>query len=204
MWKRNYAIAGIIILLSAGLLSCTAAMKADVRLGQKNYRGAIELYGEYLTQNPGDFRVRSKLGFACFKASMLDSAAAEFESALRMKPGDPFPTLYLGVTYLKQKKLSQAMAIWENYKDRERPLVEKEIRRQLALLRAARDKDRAFKKAGHISTPDSSKESAAQQFAIQMDESVRKVEAVWEKANSAATAVEDGGGDGDGDGGGGG
>lgn len=200
MWKRNYAIVGIIILLSACFLGCTATMKADTRLEQKNYRGAIELYREYLTQNPGDFRVRSKLGFACFKAGILDNAAAEFESALRMKPGDPFPTLYLGVTCLKQKKLSQAMAIWENYKDSERPLVEKEIRRQLALLRAARDKDRAFKKAEQISTPDGSKKSAAQQLAIQMDESARKVEDAWEEAKSTAMTVEDDGGDGDGGG----
>lgn len=200
MQKRNYAIVGIIILLSVCLLGCTAAMKADTRLEQKNYRGAIELYSEDLTQNPGDFRVRSKLGFAYFRAGMLDNAAAEFESALRMKPGDPFPTLYLGVTCLKQKKLSQAMAIWKNYKDSERPLVEKEIRRQLTLLRAASDKDRAFKKAGQISAPDSSKENAAQQLAIQMDDSIRKVEAAWEEAISAAIPVEDDGGDGDGDG----
>lgn len=200
MQKRNCAIVGIIIFLSVCLLGCTAAMKADSRLGQKNYRDAIELYREYLTQNPSDFRVRSKLGFAYFKAGMLDNAAAEFESGLRMKPDDPFPTVYLGVTYLKQKKLSQAMTIWKNYKDSEKPLVEKEIGRQLALLRAARDKDRAFKKAEQISTPDGSKKSAAQQLAIQMDESVRKVEIVWEEAKSAATAVEDGGGDGEGGG----
>ncbi len=200
MQKRNYAIVGIIILLLACLPGCTATMRADTRLEQKNYRSAIELYSEDLTQNPGDFRVRSKLGFAYFKAGMLDNAAAEFESALRMKPGYPFPTLYLGVTCLKQKKLSQAMAIWKNYKDSKRPLVEKEIRRQLTLLRTARDKDRAFKKAGQISAPNSSKKNAAQQLAIQMDESIRKIEAAWEKAKSAAPTVEDNGGDGDGDG----
>jgi len=200
MQKRNYVIVGIIILLSICLPGCTTTMKADTRLEQKNYRGAIELYREYLTQNPSDFRVRSKLGFAYFKAGMLDNAAAEFESALRMKPGDPFPTLYLGATRLKQKRLSQAIAIWKNYKDSERPLVEKEIGRQLTLLRVARDKDRAFKKAGQISTPDSSKESAAQQLTIQMDASIRKVEAAWEKAKSAAPAMEGDGGDGDGDG----
>ena len=200
MWKRNYAIVEIIILLSACLLGCTVAMKADIRLEHKNYRGAIELYNEYLTQNPGDFRVRSKLGLAYFRAGMLDNAAAEFESALRIKPGDPFPTLYLGVTYLKQKKLIHAMAIWENYKDSERPLVEKELRRQLTLLRAASDKDRAFKKAGQLSTPDSLKENAVQQLATQMDESIRKVEAAWEETNSAVMPVEDEGGDGDGGG----
>jgi len=200
MQKRNYAIVGMIILLLACLLGCTTTMKANSLLEQKNYRGAIELYREYLTQNPGDFRVRSKLGFACFKASMLDNAAEEFESALRMKPGDPFSTLYLGATCLKQKKLSQAMAIWENYKDSERPLVEKEIRQQLALLRVAWDKDRAFKKAEQISTSYKSTKPAAKQFAIQMDKSIRKIESAWEKANSAALPMEDEVGDGDGGG----
>ncbi len=203
MWKRNCAIMGIIILLSACLPGCTSTMKADTRLEQKNYRGAIELYREYLTQNPGDFSVRSKLGFACLKAGMLDNAAEELESALKTNPGDPFPDLYLGVTYLKQKELKKAMSVWENYKDKERPLVEREIGRQLALLRAARDKDKPFGKAEQISTSDGSRKSAAQQLAIQIDESIGKVEAVWEKANSAAMAVEEGGGDGNGGGGGG-
>ena len=201
MQKRKYAIVGIVILLLACLTGCTTTMKANTRLEQKNYKSAIELYREYLTQNTGDFRARSKLGFAYFKAGMLDNAAAEFESALRMKPGDPFPTLYLGATRLKQKKLSQVMTIWKDYKDSERPLVEKEIRQQLTLLSSARDKDRAFKKDGQISTPDSSKKNTAQQLAIQMDESIRKVEAAWEKAKSTAMTVEnEGGGDGGGDG----
>jgi len=203
MQKRNYAIVGMIILLSACLLGCTTIMKANSRLEQKNYRGAIELYREYLTQNPGDFRVRNKLGFACFKASMLDNAAEEFESALRMKPGDPFSTLYLGVTYLKQKELSKAMTIWENYKDKQRPLVEKEIGRQLALLRAEREKDTPFGKADQLSATDGSKISAPKQLVIQMDESIRKAEAAWREAEEAAMTVTDGGSDGDGEGGGG-
>ena len=204
MWKR-YRVMGIVILLMACIMGCTGVMKADMRLEQKNYRGAIELYKEYLTQNPGDFSVRSRLGLAYLKANMPDNAAAEFESALRMKPGDPFPTLYLGVTYLKLKELSKAMAIWGNYKDKQRPLVEKEIGRQLVLLRAEREKNTPFGKADQLSATDGSRLSTPKQLAMQMDESIRKAEAAWGEAESAAMAVADGAGDGDGgDGGGGG
>ena len=79
-------------------------------------------------------------------------------------------------------------------------MVEKEIRQQLALLRVALDKDRAFKKTEQISTSYRSKKPAAKQFAIRMDKSIRKIEAAWEKANTAALPVEDEVGDGDGGG----
>jgi hypothetical protein len=72
----------------------------------------------------------------------------------------------------------------------------------LALLRTAWDKDRAFRKAEQIATPDSSKESVAQQLVIQMDESIGKAEAAWEEAQSAAMTMVDGEGDGEGSGGG--
>lgn len=203
MWNR-YRVMGIVILLLTCIMGCTAAMKADMRLEQKNYRGAIELYKEYLAQNPGDFRVRSKLGLAYLRAGMPDNATAEFESALRTNPDDPFPTLYLGMTYLKQKRLDEAITTWETYKDKERPLVEKEVGRQLELLRAERDKETPFGKADQFSATNGSLIAAAKQRAMQMDKSIREIETAWEEAERAAMAVADGGGDGDGGNGGGG
>jgi len=120
---------------------------------------------------------------------MLDNAIEEFQSALRTTPGDPFSILYLGATYLKQKKLPQAITVWEKYKDSERPQVEEEIGRQLALLRtAARVTD--------------SSESTTQSIARQMDQSVEKAEAAWYDAEM--TALSGAGSSGGGGGGGGG
>lgn len=191
MRKINYGIVGIIISLLAFLVGCTATMKADRLLEQKNYTGAIELYKQNAIKNPGDFNARSKLGFAYFKAGMLDNAVDEFNSTLKMEPGDPFSTLYLGATYLKRKQLPQAIAIWERYKDSERPEVEKEIGRQVALLLAA-------------SRATGSSESTTQKIVRQMDSSVEKAEAAWYDAEMSAINQAFGGGGGNGGGGGGG
>ncbi|MDD5723252.1 MAG: tetratricopeptide repeat protein [Syntrophales bacterium] len=173
MRKKNYWIIGIIIPLLALFSGCSTFIKADTLLARKDYRGAIELYKEHLVQHPGDSNAKSNLGFAYFKAGMLDNAAEEFQSSLKITPGDPFSTLYLGATYLKQKKLTQAITVWEKYKDSERSQVEKEIERQLALLRTA-------------SSVTESGKFTAQEIAEQMEQSIAKAEAAWYDAEFRA------------------
>ncbi len=201
--QKKYRVMGFVILLLTCMMGCTAAMKADMRMNQNDYGAAIELYTEHLAQNPGDLRARSRLGLAYLKAGMTDKAASEFESVFGSEPADPFSTLYLGITYLRQKRLDEAITTWEKFRDSERPLVEEEVERQLALLRAVRDKETPFGKADQFSATDDSLIAAAKQRTLQMDESIKKVEAAWEEAEQAALTPGEGQGDGDGGGGGG-
>ena len=190
--SKQIWIVGIMISLMAFSLGCSAFMKADILMIQDDYRGAIELYQQYLVHHPDDFDAIRNLGFAYFKAGMSDRAVEAFRASLEITPSDPFTILYLGATYLGQKKLSQATEVWEQFEDSGRPQVENEIERQLVLLRAA---SRAI----------GSTSDAKASLVGQMEQATLQVEAAWQKAEVEA-ATEGGGNrnaDGDGDGGGG-
>jgi tetratricopeptide (TPR) repeat protein len=110
-------------------------MKAEIAARNGKYGEAIPLYQEHLTKNPRDIEVRTKLGFAYLKTGQLAEAITEFNEVLEAHPGDPLAILYLGQAHLNKEDFSDAINTWQQYSDRERPLVEEEIKRSLTLLR---------------------------------------------------------------------
>ncbi len=134
MQKHRFIVWGGVFLGVLFLYGCSASMKADMALRQKNYPEAITLYENYLAQNPADTKARSKLGFAYLKTGQLDKAQTTLETALKESPDDPPTILYLGLTYLNQEKIDQAIVTWQGYRNRKQPLVEEEINRQLTVL----------------------------------------------------------------------
>jgi tetratricopeptide (TPR) repeat protein len=147
MSKRKYIILGVLCLVIVFLFGCGIAefIKADFKLNQKKYEEAIPIYKEYLAKNPNFVHARSRLGFAYLKTGRLDEAITEFKAALKIKPGEPYSVLYLGLAYLNKKEFGKAIKVWQGYRNKERPLVENEIKRQLTLLQIA-EGQRAAKK----------------------------------------------------------
>ena len=161
MSKRKYVILVVICLGIVFLFGCDklkgfkvldkftglpGLTKAGYMLNQNKYEEAIPLYKEYLAKDPDSVHARSRLGFAYLKTGRLDEAVTEFETTLKAEPGEPYSVLYLGLAYLNKGNLGKAIGIWQGYRNKEQPLVEKEIKRQLTLLQIA-ESQRSVKKA---------------------------------------------------------
>ncbi len=146
MFRRKVNQACIVGLLFSFLCSCAGTYHADQKLNEKKYGEAIPLLKEYLSDNPDSWKTRDKLGFAYLKTGRLDEAITELEAVLDVKPGDPYAILYLGLAYLSKEDIGKAVAIFQTYRNKEEPLVEEEIRRQITLLQIAQSY-RAAKKA---------------------------------------------------------
>lgn len=140
-----------LVILSLGMMfvvGCSFMQfnKAGVLLTQEKYEEAIPLYKDFITKNPDFVDARSRLGFAYLKTGRLDEAITQFETALKMEPGNPYSVLYMGLAYLNKEEFGKAIEIWQGYRNSEQPLVEDEIKRQLTLLQIA-ENQRAVKDA---------------------------------------------------------
>jgi len=130
---RRFFLLAFILLYSG----CTSYMAGNFQLSNKNYEEAIIDYREEISKNPEHWQARGKLGFAYLKTGQLEEAVNEFTKVLEQEPGDPHATLYLGLAYLNMGEVSQTIAIWKNFSNKSKPLVEQEIKRQLTLLEIA-------------------------------------------------------------------
>jgi tetratricopeptide (TPR) repeat protein len=128
----GFLIAGLAFLIGCG--GVTELTKAEIKLGAKNYNEAISLYKQYLTRNSDSAIGHSKLGFAYLKTGRLDEAVAEFQNALKIEPGEPYSTYYLGLAWLNKENYEKAIETWQGYRNSSKPLLEEEIKRQLTLL----------------------------------------------------------------------
>jgi len=137
MEKKRTFQRGIFLVLLSLLFGCGAYMAGNRDLAQKNYEGAITQYREHLSQNPGHWQARQRLGFAYLKSGRLDEAIKELRRALEQKPGDPYATYYLGLAWLNKGERAKAIKVWRSYENRKEPLVEEQIKRHLTLLEIA-------------------------------------------------------------------
>ncbi len=150
MSKRKQVFLVILSLGMMFLFSCGGFRgfieynKAGIMLSQKKYEEAIPIYKDFIAKHPDVVDARSRLGFAYLKLGRLDEAITQFETALKMEPGDPYSVLYMGIAYLNKNDFGKAMEIWQGYRNTEQPLVENEIKRQLTLLQIA-ESQRAVK-----------------------------------------------------------
>jgi tetratricopeptide (TPR) repeat protein len=134
---------GAILLLGCATLELT---KAEIMMSRKKYAESIPILKQYLAKNPDSFQARSRLGFAYLKTGQLDAAIVEFKKSLEIKPGEPYATLYLGMAYLNKEDFDGAIDVWRSYRNTEKPLVEREVKRLTRLIRIA-EAHRAARKA---------------------------------------------------------
>jgi tetratricopeptide (TPR) repeat protein len=120
-------------------LSCSAYFSknsfiGDYKLSQKNYGEAIERFEQDLSENPDNWRVREKLGYAYLKTDQYDKAITEFEEVLKEIPKRPYATYYLGLAYLKNGNRRKSIDVFKSYRNEEEPLVELQVKKHLTIL----------------------------------------------------------------------
>ncbi|MCP4687073.1 MAG: tetratricopeptide repeat protein [Desulfobacterales bacterium] len=114
---------------------CGGSFQADQAMKDGKYEEAVSLYSDYLRGKPDDVKARGRLGFAYLKTGRLDEAEAEFQAVLKAEPGEPYAVLYLGMVYLNMDDNAEAIRVWQGFRNRERPLVEEEIKKLLTVLK---------------------------------------------------------------------
>jgi tetratricopeptide (TPR) repeat protein len=112
-------------------------MTGNIKLEQEKYADAIKHYREELTQHPDNLRAREKLGFAYYKTDQYDESIDAFSQVLQKDPKRPYATYYLGLAYLKSGERSKAIEIFKSYENKQQPLLEEQIKKQITLLEFA-------------------------------------------------------------------
>lgn len=131
----GFLVTGLVFFL--GCAGSAEFTQAELKLTTKKYEEAIPLYKGYVAKQPNSVMGHSKLGFVYFKTGRLDEAIAEFQTALKNGPGDPYATYYLGLAWLNKENYEKAIETWQGYRNRSQPLIEAEIKRHLTLLQIA-------------------------------------------------------------------
>ena len=132
----------IISFYSCGGVAVTEKAEQKIDAGKDD---AIPVYEGYIGENPDSVKMRNKQGVWYLKTGRLNEAISEFKTTLKNKPGDPFATYYLGLAYLNKEDFGKAIMVWEGYRNKNKPLIEEEIGRQLTLLRIAHSRKFAAK-----------------------------------------------------------
>ena len=142
-------IINIIVLVTVSLLSgCGGggvSTKAELKQETEKNIGAIPFTGGYLAASPDAKKSPTKLGFWYLKTGRVDKAIAEFETALKKEPGDPFSIYYLGLAYLNKEDFEKTIQVWKGYRNKTNPQVEEEIERHLTLIQIAESRKFAAK-----------------------------------------------------------
>ena len=139
-------VISVCLLLSTGCLAWAAEpemeqvcdpklLKAYHLLKNQKFEAAIAEFKTHLERNPNFVDAHNGLGLTYLKIGKLDEAAKEFEASLKLESGNSHAVLYLGMVYVQKEQFRQAVDIWQKYHSKLLPLVEKEIRRQMTLLR---------------------------------------------------------------------
>lgn len=139
----------MILLVTVSLLSgCGGggvSTKAELKQKTEKNIGAIPFTGGYLAASPDAKKSPSKLGFWYLKTGRIEEAIAEFATALKKEPGDPFSIYYLGLAYLNKEDFEKTIQIWKGYRNKINPQVEEEIERHLTLIQIAQSRKFAAK-----------------------------------------------------------
>lgn len=144
---RSGACVAVVLIGLFGLSGCGTfgLIKADMMLDMGKYEETIPLYKQYLEKYPDSATAMSHLGFAYLKTGRLDEAISMFQEALEKEPGEPYAVLYLGIAYLNKEEYDKTLNVWQGYQNKEKPLVEEEIKRLMTLVKIAKSHQEARK-----------------------------------------------------------
>ena len=131
---QRLVVAGFALLMVS---ACSPYMLGDYELSHHNYEPAISYFQQSLEENPLHAPARGKLGLAYLKAGKPNQAIAEFLKVLEGNPEDCYARVYLGLAYCRVNEFNKALDIWKSIDETGKPLVENEIKRQVAVLTRA-------------------------------------------------------------------
>lgn len=129
-----------VLCLALFIGGCNATMKANGAFKDKNYAEAATLYEQARAEDPAGFGCQDKLGYAYLMSGENAKALAELKKAAEADPDNQLAKLYLGLAYLKNDMLSEALAAWKGFSYPEKPEAEAEVKRLTTLLQVAESK----------------------------------------------------------------
>jgi tetratricopeptide (TPR) repeat protein len=129
--------AGIFFVATWVLSGCSAYMRGNFKLSQKQYEAAITDFQEALARDPDHWQARRQLVCAYVNGGQYDKAIEELTKVLQQRPGEPDATYYLGLAQLRNEQLPRATQTWKTYKNTEKPMVAEAIRRQVTVVEIA-------------------------------------------------------------------
>lgn len=133
MGKRIFMAMGWLALVAV-MGGCGTLGMAGFKMTFGNYDQAIELYQDYLEENPDSVKARNGLGFAYLQTGEIDRSIALFEEALRMEPDNSFSSLRLGQAYVNVGRIDSAIDAWTGFSFQSRENVEEEVHRLRRIL----------------------------------------------------------------------
>lgn len=129
-------IAGGIILVAA--LATITVMRNFV------WQDPIRLWADTVSKNPESWRARNNLGKALLERGKLESAAREFEEAIRLEPGFAEPHNNLGAIHAQSERFEQAVSHFAAAIEANPRYAEAYNNLGVALLSQGRDRDAAM------------------------------------------------------------
>lgn len=123
-------------------------MKADMKMGFKQYQEAIPLYEEYLKSKPDSLEGARKLGLAYFFSSRFDEAIEQFDTVLKKEPDDDIARLRIGQAFVNSGEIGKAANVWEGYSSRAKAEIQDEVISLQKFLRMVENKN-----SGKMITP---------------------------------------------------
>lgn len=141
--KQNVSRRDLLLKVVPGLRSTPEPAKSDkppmeLKLGleafeKEDWAEAVAHLRPYIKGNQEDVENRQLLGYALYRLDQRPQARVEFERVLKLRPGDKFAALYLGLVLLKMDKQEKAVKAWKEYMEPE-DAIQKELQTQLAKL----------------------------------------------------------------------
>ena len=129
--------------LVLALAGCNTIMQANGAFKDKEYARAAALYEQAKSEDPAGFESMAKLGYAHLMTGQDVKALDELQQAAAACPDDQLTRLYLGLAYLRNDMLTEALESWQGFSAPDKPEVEAEVRRLTTLLQVAESKRQA-------------------------------------------------------------
>ncbi|MDY6905402.1 MAG: tetratricopeptide repeat protein [Thermodesulfobacteriota bacterium] len=126
--------------LMIGLTGCSPLLIGDMKFQMGDYPAATTALTTYLETHPDSFQGHYMLGRTYLETGDTEKALSMLQKALQLKPGDPEATIYLGLVYVAQDNYEMAIATLEKFNDKDRPVVESAVKKQITLLKIAQSK----------------------------------------------------------------
>ena len=131
--KRLLFVLSLFCLIS--LFGCNAAMRANMKFDNKNYKEAVALYEEHLYENPVDVSARARLAYAYYQMGRMNDALKETESILQNYNGNSIDNLYLGEILVASGDFQRASERYAQYRNKGNPQSQNRAKFIAALLR---------------------------------------------------------------------
>jgi predicted Zn-dependent protease len=104
-----------VVLTVALLVACSGSQRANSDLFAGAYARAAEEFEALTAKEPGDVMAWRKLGYARYKSLELRAAISAFEETLRLAPGDPDATFYLGQSLIASGRQREGLEVLAGY-----------------------------------------------------------------------------------------